>query len=247
MKRRWLIALLMLAAAAGAAVNPVTAQERGAVLVFGGTGKLGSDIVKGLVGRSEKVIVFARRESKADLLKDLPVSYAVGDLFNATDVGAVFATNKVRAVIIALRVEDNDTRFYEKALTAIVGASKRAGVAQVIHHGAVGAGDNARNFTALGWEKVPGLLDRLKDQGIGEDLLKASGVPYTIIRNARIWPEATPATGKAVLTEDQTTMTPMTRADLANLTLQCLDNASCLGKTYHVRDESLTWPPPGRG
>jgi hypothetical protein len=69
-------------------------------------------------------------------------------------------------------------------------------------------------------------------------------VPYTIIRNTRLWPDGTPPTGRAELTEDDTTITPMTRADLARLTVQCLDNPACLNKTFHVRDTSLAWPPP---
>jgi uncharacterized protein YbjT (DUF2867 family) len=114
----------------------------------------------------------------------------------------------------------------------------------VIHHGAVGAGSNAAKFAHLGWERVPGLLERLRDQGVGEDLLRASGVPFTIIRNARLYPDGTPSTGRAELTEDDTVITPMTRADLAIFTLRCLANPDCYGKVYHVRDESLGWPPP---
>jgi hypothetical protein len=36
---------------------------------------------------------------------------------------------------------------------------------------------------------------------------------------------------------------PMTRADLARVTVQCLGKADCLNKTYHVRDTSLRGPP----
>jgi len=70
-------------------------------------------------------------------------------------------------------------------------------------------------------------------------------VPYTIIRNARLYPDEKPATGQAELTEDDTVLTPMTRADLAILTLRCVGNAACYRKTYHVKDLSLPWPPPG--
>jgi uncharacterized protein YbjT (DUF2867 family) len=117
-------------------------------------------------------------------------------------------------------------------------------VVQFIHSGAVGAGDNAARFPGLGWEKVPGLLDRLKDQGVGERILRESGLNYTVVRNTRLWPEGTPATGKATLVEDEGWIGPMTRADLAALTVSCLGNARCAGKTLHVRDPSLAWPPP---
>jgi uncharacterized protein YbjT (DUF2867 family) len=141
-------------------------------------------------------------------------------------------------------VEDGDPHFYEKFLPALTARAKAAGVAQLIHHGAVGAGRNAEKFPNLGWERVPGLLDRLKDQGVGEDIVRASGVPFTIIRNTRLYPDGTPPTGKAELTEDDSVIGPMTRADLAVLTVRCLGNADCLGKTWHVRDTSLPWPPP---
>ena len=33
--------------------------------------------------------------------------------------------------------------------------------------------------------------------------------------------------------------------DLAILTVRCVGNPACHGKTYHVKDTSLPWPPPG--
>lgn len=220
--------------------------SKGSVMVFGGTGLLGAAIVKLLVPQVESVGVFLRASSKTDLLGGIKFNQAVGDLFNPSDVAVAFKSAAYRSAVVALRVKDNDIKFYEKAMTAIVAGAKMGGIGHIVHHSAVGAGENAKNFANLGWEKVPNLLDRLKDQGVGEDLLKASGIPYTIIRNARIYPETEPATGKAELTEDQTVLTPMTRADLAHLTLTCLDNPKHFGKIYHVKDSSLTWPPPGR-
>jgi hypothetical protein len=69
-------------------------------------------------------------------------------------------------------------------------------------------------------------------------------VAFTIIRNSRLYRDGTPSTGSAELTEDDSVLTPMTRADLARLTRDCLGKAACMGKTYHVRDPSLVWPPP---
>jgi uncharacterized protein YbjT (DUF2867 family) len=126
----------------------------------------------------------------------------------------------------------------------LVAAARAAGVRQVIHSSAVGAGANAARFAGLGWDRVPGLLDRLADQGVGEQVLRDSGLPFTIIRNTRLWPDGTPATGKAELTEDESVIGPMTRADLAALTVSCLLDPQRIGKTYHVRDPSLAWPPP---
>jgi uncharacterized protein YbjT (DUF2867 family) len=214
------------------------------VLVLGGTGQLGAEIVRRLVARGDSVTVFTRPGSDRARLKDLPVRYAEGDLLKSQDVAAAFAGRKFRYVVVAVRVENGDPHFYETFLPAVTASAKATGVAQLIHHGAVGAGRNVEKFAGLGWERVPGLLDRLRDQGVGEDLIRAGGVPFTIIRNTRLYPDGTPATGKAELTEDDSVIGPMTRADLAALTIDCLGKAACLGKTWHVRDSSLAWPPP---
>jgi uncharacterized protein YbjT (DUF2867 family) len=223
------------------------AQAKGPILVLGGTGQLGAEVVKLLVAKGEDVTVFVRPDSKRDALAGLKVDYVTGDLVNDTDVAAALKAKPYRAVFNTVRVETNDLQFYEKIMGSLATHAKATGVKQVIHQSAVGAGENAKNFPTLGWEKVPGLLERLKDQGVGEDLLKKSGLTYTIIRNSRLWPANTPATGKAKLTEDQTVLTPMTRIDLAQLTVSCLDNKACANKVYHIEDKSLTWPPPRAG
>lgn len=238
--------LLALASSARAAEGstPVAAAKPREVLVLGGTGALGAEIVRRLVARGEHVTVFARPASDRSRLDGLPVSWVVGDLMNPPDIENAFRGRPVDVVITAVRVEDRDIHFYEKFMKPLTAAARAAGVAQFIHSGAVGAGANAAKFPSLGWEKVPGLLDRFKDQGVGEDILRASGLTYTIIRNSRVWPDGTPATGKAALVEDDSYIGPVARPDLAELTVSCLGNAACYGKTYHVRDDSLTWPPP---
>ncbi|MEZ5564660.1 MAG: NAD(P)H-binding protein [Gammaproteobacteria bacterium] len=235
--------LIVLVSLAGARA---IAEEPAEVLVFGGTGQLGTEIVQRLVARGDQVTVYTRSGSDRSLLDGMPVKYIEGDLMKPAEVTAAFKHQHFDAVIIAVRVEDGDIHFYEKGLTPLVAAAKATGVGRIIHSSAVGAGANVQNFQNLGWEKVPGLLDRLKDQGVGEALVRNSGIPWTIIRNTRVYPAGTPATGKAVLTEDGTVIDPLTRADLAALTVGCLADAACIGKTYHVRDPSLTWPPPQR-
>lgn len=236
------LALLLLALAGGAAAAEPSGRE---VLVLGGAGQLGSEIVRLLVSNGDHVTVMVRAATDRSRLKDQPVAYVIGDLLNDADVAAAFTGRTFAAVVNAVRAEGSTPHFYEQVMPRIVAQAKAAGVAQIIHHGAVGAGANVTRVNSTGWDKVPGLLDRLKDHGIGEDTLVRGGVPYTIIRNARLYPAGTPSTGKAELTEDDTVLTPMTRADLAIFTVRCLGNAACLNKTYHVKDPSLGWPPPG--
>lgn len=217
------------------------------VLVLGGTGKVGARVVRLLVNNGDQVTVFARAESDRSRISDLSVDYVIGDLLNAADIGAAFGDKKFNVVISAVRVQTSDLHFFERFMVPLTVHARANGVKQIIHHSAIGAGSNVEKFAGRGWERVPGLFDRLEDQGAGEDILRESGVPYTIIRNAGIYPDDTPATGTAELTEDDTALTSMTRADLALLTLQCFGNAACLNKTFHVKDPSLPWRPPQPG
>jgi cytochrome c55X len=226
-------------------ISPVlAAPAAGDVLVFGGTGQLGARIVRLLLDADEKVTVFARSTSDRSRLDGLEVDYAVGDMLNERDVAAAFASGDIRVVVIAVRAPLSEAGFYATISRNVAAHAKAAGVGQIIYHGAVGAGDNMAQHPDVPWASVPGLVDRMEDQGAAEAIFLASGVATTIIRNSRVWPDEAPGTGEAVLTEDHGTLTPMTRADLARLTMQCLDNANCTDKVYHVRDDTLDWPPP---
>lgn len=244
--RRLLLSLSAAAAVAIAACANPQASARERVLVLGANGQLGAAIVQLLVTNGRPVTAMVRANSDRTRLAGLEIEYVIGDVTNDADVAAAFKGRRYAAIVVALRVNNGDIHFYEKALAPVSKYAQAAGVKQIIHHGAVGAGRNIERIPHEGWDRIPGIFDRMRDQGVGEDLIRASGIPYTIIRNARIYPADAPSTGKAQLTEDDSVLTPMTRADLAILTLRCLGNKSCYNKTYHVKDDSLAWPPPGR-
>ena len=86
----------------------------------------------------------------------------------------------------------------------------------------------------------------MDDHAAAERNFMASGIATVVIRNSRVWPDGTPSSGNASLSEDHSMMTPITRVDLAEFTLQCLDNPACEDKIFHAVDPTLTWPPPGR-
>ena len=213
------------------------------VLVLGGTGLLGARIVRLLAGNDTQVTVFVRPTSDRSPLSDLPVDYVTGDLMNHRDVMNAVKTARPKVIIVAASSAFRNEHFYETLSKNLVKAAKANAVQQIIHHGAIGAGDNMALHPQVPWDSVPGVVRRMQDHGLAEQNLLSSGLNVTIIRNSRVWPDSTPATGHAMLTEDQRVLTPITRADLAELTLQCVDNPACSGKVYHARDDSLGWPP----
>ena len=80
MIRRRSIQTIFSAAVMLAAATPAWAEG---VLVFGGTGLLGSEIVKQLANAGEtQITVFARPTSDRSRLDGIDVNYVVGDVLN---------------------------------------------------------------------------------------------------------------------------------------------------------------------
>ncbi|MBL8644889.1 MAG: NAD(P)H-binding protein [Rhodospirillaceae bacterium] len=219
------------------------AKDNGGVIVFGGTGRLGVDIVRLLVDAGEDVTVFSRTGDAGKHFKDMKVRIAVGDLLDDASIGKAFDARSYRVAIdaAAQRTEIRLPDFYEKVTRSIVRHAKRTGVKHFISHGSIGAGDNHKMVPALAsYPQTAALIDK----GKAEALIIAGGVPYTIIRNG-VLPNTEPlppATHKAGLTVDYTTFSAITRADLAILTLDCIDNPARLNRIYHAIDATLPIP-----
>lgn len=203
-------------------------------LVFGGTGRLGAPIVGLLVDAGYPVTVFARPTSNRERLTDLDVRYVTGDLMDAASVVSAIEGQAFAYVIDASARGASRDPFYDTAMRNILNALTSDEVRQFILHGSVGAGDNMQKFPDVGFERMRGVMIA---KGEAEALLKASGIPYTIIRNGFVRPDGTPATGTASLTEDDSVLDAVTRVDLAALTMQCLNNEACMNKTLHAVDE----------
>ena len=73
-----------------------------------------------------------------------------------------------------------------------------------------------------------------------EQHLIDTGLDYTIIRPGGL--KEAEATGNGMLTEDSEAMGIITRADLAKLLVQCIDDKETIGKTYSAVDSEMTWP-----
>jgi uncharacterized protein YbjT (DUF2867 family) len=205
------------------------------VLVVGGTGRLGAPIVHLLVEAGYPVTVFVRSSSDRSRLDGLKVTYVTGDLMESDTVKAALSKRQFRFVIDASARGNSVESFYDTAMRNILDALQGSQVRQFILHGSVGAGDNMKQFPNIPFDRM---RDVMIAKGEAEAMLKASGIDYTIIRNGRVQVDGTPATGTAQLTEDVAVMGTITRADLAVLTMECLDNPDCMNRTFHAVDDS---------
>lgn len=209
------------------------------VIVFGGTGKLGAQVVRALDAAGHDVTVFRRAASDVSRLKGLRYREAIGDATRAADVQAAFAARQYDVVVDALaKGRDQPATFYVDTQRAIIAAAQATGVKQVILHGSVGVGDSRSIYPESRW---PSMKDVLEAKGVAERELIASGIPYTIIRNAVLRDDPPGVREQAALTSDQTRFGGVTRGGLGRLTAECTLAQACLGQIFHAVDPQVTW------
>jgi uncharacterized protein YbjT (DUF2867 family) len=73
-------------------------------------------------------------------------------------------------------------------------------------------------------------------------MLIDAGLDYTILRPGGMTSE--PAGGTAIRTEDHGVMGVISRADLAGLIVDCLDDDQSIGRIYHTVDPAITREAP---
>ncbi|MCC6173638.1 MAG: NAD(P)H-binding protein [Gammaproteobacteria bacterium] len=232
-------ALARLALVAATTLLPALAGAA-EVIVFGGTGKLGSEVVRALNAAGHEVTVFHREGSDRSRLQGLKYREAIGDATRAADVQAALAARRYDVVVDALaKGRSEPAEFYVVTQRAIVAAAKASGVKQVILHGSVGAGASRAIYPESRWSAMK---DVLQAKDVAERALVASGVPYTIIRNAVLRDGAPGAREQAALTEDQMKFGGVTRAGLGRLTAECTLKPECLGRIFHAIDPQVPLP-----
>lgn len=223
----------------GWSTSPAAARD-GGVLVLGGTGQLGSEIVKDLVEAGEKTTVLARPTSNRERLDGLDVNYVIGDMLVDADMQRVLNGAEYRVVIDASNGPWGDEDFYSETMKILSKHAAESGISQLILHGAIGAGDSMQMVHLD--QVFEGQRVALLDKTIAEDSLIESGVPYTIIRHLSLLPLELRDSGKAFMTTDRQAYGPVTRDGLARLTLECMDKTDCINTIQHGIDHDVEMP-----
>jgi uncharacterized protein YbjT (DUF2867 family) len=213
----------------------------GGVLVLGGTGQLGSEVAKAIVAAGEDVSVLAREKSNRARLDGVKVTYVIGDMLSDADMERVFKEKSYRVVVDASSAPFNGTQdFYEKSQRIVSKWAAATGVRQIILHGAIGASESA---SLINVEKAFEVQRKaIASKTIAEEILIASGVPYTIVRHLTLLPMEIKESGQAKLSKDRKTVGAVTRDGLARLTRECVDKAECMNVIFHAVDEKVALP-----
>ncbi len=210
------------------------------VLIIGGAGNTGSAVAKLLVERGDHVTVFVRTTTDRSRLEGLSVEYVVGDAMKADEVAAALQGKHFSVMFETIQVYPGAGQSYTRLYENFVPLAKRMGVKQFIGLGG-GCGDRAQEDCPLS----PPLYALSGDMASAENVLRSSGVPYTIIRIGALipsnpfHPDAGKASGTSFLTTDLNIFGGVLRVDLNEQIVGCIGDERCLNKTYMMDDAAV--------
>lgn len=212
----------------------------GGVLIFGATRNTGLEVARLLRARGETVTAFVRPNSDRTALQALGgVRLLQGDALSADDVRGAVTAARYSAILTTLgcfRCEADQRPDYIGNRN-VFDAAKAANVRRVLMVSTLGAGDSADAPPFIAKWLLGGSME-LKTQA--ENHLRGLDLDYTIIRPGGL-KDAEP-TGNGVLIESPEAMGIITRADLAQQIVDCLDDAATIGHSYAAVDTEMRWP-----
>lgn len=213
------------------------------VLVTGATGFVGSHLVKRMRLEGQKVRAVVRTPAKAQALKDLGVEVVPGDIDDRASLEAA-AQGCDRVIhLVGIIQEGRGFTFrsvHVEGTRNVLDAAKKAGVRHFIYQSALGTREGAKSE-----------YHRTKYEA--EKLVKASGIPYTILRPSLIYGPGDLFTIRLaemiklspvlpVIGTGRSKIQPIYIEDVASCIVKLLTGSQHAGKTYEIGGpEELTY------
>jgi NADH dehydrogenase len=147
------------------------------ILVTGGTGFVGGHLIKRLRKDGIPVRAVVRNPAKAKALKDLGVEVVPGDISDKASLDAAAAGVERVVHLVGIIQEGPGFTFqgvHVEGTRNILAAAKKAGVRHFFFQSALGTRSGAKSqYHKTKWE--------------AEELVRQSGIPYTILRPSLIY------------------------------------------------------------
>jgi putative NADH-flavin reductase len=205
------------------------------LVVFGASGGTGQEIIKQALEQGDEVTAFVRDPKKLQI-KDSRLHIIEGDALKDQPAIAMAIAGK-DAIICALGVANSlkSAGVIAGGLAAIVPAAKKHDVRRLILISAFGVGDSSRSAPL-----VPRLMYRLllgdiyRDKKAGEEIVKASGLDWTIIHPVMLTDGPRTGTYRSGERLELHGIPKVSRADVAHFVLAQLMDKTFLRKTAAI-------------
>jgi uncharacterized protein YbjT (DUF2867 family) len=230
-------------AGAGTQRGPATATATAPalVLVTGATGGTGREVVDQALEAGYAVRALVRDEAKARALFGDRVSYVALDVRDGAAIPAAVAGVDYVISTLGSGARSDPTNTPELidygAVKALAQSAQAAGVKQFVLLSSMGVTDpdhmlNKVLNNVLLWKKR------------GEDALRATGMPYTIVRPGGLRDGDKGASGGLVVLQgDPQRLGQVTRGDVAAILVAALANDAALFRTFEVISDPSGAPP----
>jgi uncharacterized protein YbjT (DUF2867 family) len=230
-RRSALIGACVLALAACTSGTAGLSAAPKTVLVAGATGRTGSAVVSQLLTEGYTVRALVRDEAKARAALGDQVAYVTGDVTDPATLAA--AMQGADAVISAIGAKGpkGPSRPEVVDYEGVRNLATAASAAGIGHFVLVSSRAVTQKDHPLNRMFGDVLIWKLK----GEDVLRASGVPYTIIRPGGLT-NAEPGKSAFVLEQGDkvTGQTTIARADVATICVQALKHPEARNRTFET-------------
>lgn len=214
------------------------------VLVTGATGGTGREVVEQALEAGYAVRALVRDEAKARALFGDRVSYVALDVRDSAAIPAAVAGVDYVISTLGSGARSDPTNTPELidygAVKALAQDAQAAGVKQFVLLSSMGVTDpdhmlNKVLNNVLLWKKR------------GEDALRATGMPYTIVRPGGLRDGAKGDTGGLIVLQgDPQQLGQVARGDVAAILVQALGNDAALFRTFEVIGDPNGSPPDWR-
>ena len=220
-------AVLVLSACASTAQNP--GGNNNLVVVAGATGGTGRALVRNLQDQGYEVRAFVRDTAKARVVLGDDVEYVQGDVRDIDSIrpamaGATYAISSIGAG--RSDPENGPEQVDFGGVKNLAEAAAEANIKQFVLVSSSGVTQEDHFLN-----KVMNNVLLWKFQG--EEALRNSGVPYTIVRPGGLI-NAPGGTEGLVFAQGDTTAGRINREDVALICIAALDNPAAIGKTFET-------------
>jgi uncharacterized protein YbjT (DUF2867 family) len=215
--------------AGGCSMTGTPSGDGQLVLVAGATGGTGRALVRNLQAQGYTVRAFVRDEGKAQVVLGNDIGYATGDVRDIATIRS--AMQGVTYVISSIGSTRSDPTNNPEAVDFggvknLADVAAEAGVTQFVLVSSSGVTDE-NHFLNKQFDNI------LNWKFKGEQALRASGVPYTIVRPGGL--VNTPANQFAVVfAQGDTTGGRISREDVAQVCVAAIQTPGAINKTFEV-------------
>ncbi|MFN3467510.1 MAG: complex I NDUFA9 subunit family protein [Candidatus Brocadiales bacterium] len=216
------------------------------ILVTGGTGFVGRNVVRKLVREGQQVRCLVRKTSNRRVLDDLPIEFCEGDIMDPLTLEGALRGIEVVIHLVGIIREIPPAITFEKVHAEgtfnVAAESAKAGVKKFVHMSAMGTHQDAPSrYHTTKW--------------LGELAVKSSGLPYVIFRPsiicgrddefvnmfARLIRQTWPLPFLTVIGSGKTRMQPIYVGDVAHCFVRAALDHNIVDKTYELGGaETLT-------